>query len=144
MTLLGFYSGNEQNFLVELKPETAKKCADIFRKMQSFCGKDVFSLEVEEFVMRDCPLDRVWEVDADIEFPIEVRDFVEVPQGTLEQKSSDFFSRSCVLNEMGLYWYLTNRRDWCYPDIQTPTLTLEQLDEIAAGKGLVLWEDLIA
>lgn len=146
--LLGFYAGNscwtnsDQSFLVELKPETAKSCAETFRKMQEFCGKDFFSLEVKEFRMRDFPLDNVWELDTDVKLPEEF-DFVEVPAGTLEPKTSDFFSGSCVLDEMGLYWYLANRREWHYPDIRTPVLTLEQLDEIAEGRGLRPWEEFI-
>jgi len=125
--LLGFYAGNDQNFLVELKPETARKCAGAFRKIQSFCGKDSFSLEVEEFVMRDFPLDGVWELDLDVEFP-EESDFVEVPPKTVEKKSSEFFSSNLVLGEMGAYWYLNHQY---FPSIQTPVLTRDQLDAIA-------------
>ena len=130
--LLGFYAGDGQNFVVELRPETAKKCAEIFRKMQEFCGKDVFSLEVEEFIMRDFPLDEVWELNSDIEFPEEF-DFIEVPSNTLEQKDSKFFSGNLVLGEMGAYWYLRHRY---FPEISTPVLTLEQLDAIAEGKNV--------
>ena len=131
--LLGFYAGDGQNFVVELRPETAKKCAEIFRKMQEFCGKDASSLDVEEFVMRDFPLDSVWQVDSDIEFPEDL-EFVEVPTGVLEQKDTRFFSSNLVLSEfVGASWYLRHRY---FPEILTPALTLEQLDAIANNQPL--------
>lgn len=93
--------------------------------------------------MRGFSLDAVWEIDSDIEFP-EESDFVEVPPNVLTLKDSKFFSSDLVLGEMGAYWYLTHRY---FPDIQTPVLTLDQLDAIAEGRfmtfaeNLKLWEE---